>query len=364
MKIMYDYQILWLQEYGGISRYFHEIIHGIRADYQNVEVEIPVLAASNQYFKGEIFYKKWKFKTIERAVDEIWTVLKIIHSHITGNPYDIIHLTFYLPLIWDKFVKRKQSKIVITVYDMIHEKYICEDKRLIRNKKKLMEKADGIITISERTKKDMLEIYPQLNDKKIRVIYLGNSMGINPKVVSTPPKYVLFVGNREGYKNFSVLLEAFSRISENDNSISLVCAGGGQFSEKEKVQIQKYKLEKKIIQMTVDDAELAYLYKEAFCMVFPSLYEGFGIPILEAFYWKCPVILSDCSCFPEIAEDAGLYFKGNSSDDLYGTMLRMIENESLRNNLKEKGTLQLKKYTWEKTVTETYNFYKELLESK
>lgn len=362
MKIMYDYQILWLQKYGGISRYFYEIVHRISEKHKDVIIEVPVLSAKNQYFKDLFSYVELKVSVVERIINEIWTVLKIIFSRLKKEPYEIIHLTFYLPLIWDKFIDRSQTKVVVTVYDMIHEKYMEEDKRLIRNKKKWMEKADGIITISEYTKQDILKIYPQLYEKEIKVIYLGNSLELKPVRVEVPERYVLFIGNREGYKNFLLLIKAFSQMT--DYSISLLCVGGGEFSEEETEKIRQLNLEKRVTNLDVNDAQLAYLYQNAICMVFPSVYEGFGIPILEAFYWRCPVLLSDCSCFPEVAGDAAIYFRGNSVDDLYDKLSCIIENIQIREDLIKKGDLQLRNYSWMKTADETYNFYNKLLMKK
>lgn len=360
MRIMYDYQILWLQKYGGISRYFYEIIRGMRSRHSDiVQIDVPTAGTENYYFSKEIPYRRWKKKWVERIADEICTVYKILSARITGKPYDIVHISYYLPLLWDRFLGKK-SRLVVTVYDMTHEKYMKEDQRLIRNKLRLMERADGIIAISQKTKDDILEIYPHLRKKAIRVIYLGNSLTVYPEFVTVPDKYILYVGNRGGYKNFGVLAEAFVKLCRTEKEICLICAGGGNFTDEEEAFWGRHNVRGRIWQITVRDTQLAYLYQHAECLVFPSRYEGFGIPITEAFYWRCPVVLSRSSCFPEIAGDAALYFDENNSADLCEELRRFIEDEKLREKLAEKGEERSKKYSWEKCVDETYMFYKDL----
>lgn len=362
MKIMYDYEILWLQKYGGISRYFYELSGEIRRKNPNAMVEIPVIAAENKIFSNSIKYKEWNIKFFERIVNEIYSIWKVMIRNIMGRPYEIVHPTFYLPLVWNRLINRKRTKLVLTVFDMTHEKYMQYDRRLIQNKRKLMEKADGIIAISENTKHDILILYPYLEKKKIRVIYLANGMQrIIPRKIVTPKRYILYVGNRNNYKNFETLLKAFTELKEKDKDIKLLCAGGETFTDEEIRKMRTHNIKNEVIYMPVNDEELAYLYKNAVCFVFPSLYEGFGIPILEAFYWKCPVVLSRCSCFPEIAQDAAIYFEGDDASDLACKIRIVAYDDKLRNNMKKRGTKRLETFSWERTAAETYAFYKELL---
>ncbi|MNY44938.1 D-inositol-3-phosphate glycosyltransferase [compost metagenome] len=115
------------------------------------------------------------------------------------------------------------------------------------------------------------------------------------------------------------------------------------------------------IQFAATDNQLNTLYKNAICFIFPSRYEGFGIPILEAFKNNCPVLLSNCSCFPEIAGDAALYFDDNSIRSLINKIQLLIDNKTLGNQLMHKGKEKLKNYTLEKCIQATINVYKELI---
>lgn len=361
MKIMYDYQILWLQQYGGISRYFYELILELKKYPKSAQIEIPVIAAQNFYFKKLLRYQDWANKRAERIVNEFWTAYKIITSYFKKKPYEIIHLTFYLPLIFNWFINDKKTKVIVTVYDMIHEKFMPVDKRLIRNKRKWIERADGIIAISECTKRDLLQYYPNIDPRKIEVIYLGGNNDISPRQLTLPDRYLLFVGNRAGYKNFTVFLQPRIRQILQDNGWKLLCVGGGSFTKKEQQAISSAGMSDYVKQLTASDEELACLYANAECMVFPSLYEGFGIPVLEAFRWGCPAVLSDIQCFREIAGNAALYFEADSSQSLAGCLQRILCEGGERDVLAALGKERLKNYSWEKTADETFRFYQKIL---
>lgn len=361
MKIMYDYQILWLQQYGGISKYFYELILELKKCSGFPLIEIPVIAAQNSYFRKLLQYKEWPDKRWERIVNEFWTAYKIITSYLKNKPYEIIHLTFYLPLIFNWFINEKKTKVIVTVYDMIHEKYMPNEKRLIRNKRKWVERADGIIAISECTKQDLLQYCPSVNEGKIEVIYLGCNSDILPAPLILPDKYILFVGNRAGYKNFAIFLQPAIRQVFRDYGLKLLCAGGSVFSKEEQLSINEAGMDDYVKQMTVSDEALAYMYTKAECLVFPSQYEGFGIPVLEAFSWGCPAVLSDIQCFREIAGNAALYFNADSSASLASCLEQVLLENDKRQLLVELGKERLTHYSWKKTADETFRFYQKIL---
>ena len=285
-------------------------------------------------------------------------------SLLKKNEYDLFHPTFYSPY----FLEHLNGKpFVLTVMDFIHEFYpeLPNAAGELDSKKILIEKADRIISISQNTKNDLLKFY-DIPEGKVDVVYLAQSdlasFGENCSI-SFPEKFILFVGQRKYYKNFPVLLKAFSILSKKMSDCYLFCAGGGSFNQEELSMIEEYSVADKIMQFNLSDYELKCAYQKAEIFVFPSDYEGFGIPTLEAFANECPVILSNASCFPEVGGEAVMYFEKNCVEDLYDKMLELLLNKDLRQDLIEKGRSRNKHFSWEKTATETIDVYKKVLAS-
>ena len=178
---------------------------------------------------------------------------------------------------------------------------------------------------------------------------------------SIPKKYVLFIGSRNIYKNFYFFVEAVATLLKKDKELYLICVGGGPFSGDEQAYFKHFGLENKIIHFVVNDDTLTEVYKRAIALVYPSLYEGFGIPILEAFSCGCPVILSDKSSLPEIAGDAAIYFNPKDIKSMGDAIGNTLYNQELLEKLRQKGYNQLKKYTWEDCANKTISLYESLL---
>jgi glycosyltransferase involved in cell wall biosynthesis len=170
--------------------------------------------------------------------------------------------------------------------------------------------------------------------------------------------YILYVGNRDGYKNFALLLDVFN--SDFRNDYDLICFGGKKFSTKEESMIKELGIQKEVKYVTGDDNLLYTLYKNAFCFVYPSLYEGFGIPPLEAMAAGCPVIASNSSSIPEVVGEAGLLFDPKSKESLTSSIYRLIHDENERSRLIQKGLLRTSKFSWDNTAKQTYDIYIEL----
>jgi glycosyltransferase involved in cell wall biosynthesis len=247
---------------------------------------------------------------------------------------------------------------------MIHEKfplYFSKKDETAKRKEILAKKASRIIAVSYQTKKDIVEILG-INEDKIDVIYHGSSfLDIKEDLKFSeqlPDNYILFTGTRGGYKNFNKLIEAIYEFLLT-NDLYLICAGGGNFTSEEISLFKKYKIEKKVLQFSVDDLKLKSLYKHSNFFIFPSLYEGFGIPLLEAMTSNCPILCSNTSCFPEIAGDSALYFNPYSEDDI-----REKINYALHNDLNEfvrRGKKRLEYFSWNKAREKTINSYKKVL---
>lgn len=262
----------------------------------------------------------------------------------------------------------ENKKLVLTVYDMIHEKFphfFCQLSMEYQSKEKLCQRADLILAISETTKNDLVDIF-KINPEKIRVIHLATDFKIINQVTNfinwLPNKYILFVGKRDGYKNFNWMLRSIAKILIEKNINLLVI--GSKFSVEELQIIEGRNLSSLIIQNNVTDSHLLQeVYAKAQLFIFPSLYEGFGIPILEAFASKVPVLLPRASCFPEIAGDAAAYYEVNDEIDFCNKVSDLLTNQEIRLKLVDDGVERLKQFSWSKTANETYKSYQELLKS-
>lgn len=357
MKIYYDFQILNLQEYGGISRYYYELITHINK-LGIAEAKIKCSFSRNKYFESYFNKKANGGGNIKRISSFAFNTVSSLIEEVKG--YDIIAPTyFYAP-----FIKKGKGKMVLTVYDMIHEKFPDIYPKInptVKLKKRMIYSADHIIAISESTKRDILNIYPDIPEEKISVIYIGSSFNSIRKSekINLPERYVLFVGSRKLYKNFSAFFDAMRGIFAEFRDLKLVCMGGGKFTMQETAFLGQYR--DRVLQMDVSDDKLAAAYAGAECFVFPSLYEGFGIPTLEAFECSCPVVLGNLSSMPEVGGDAVVYCDPYKVEDMREKIRSVLTDSVLRENLKRKGSEQLKKFDWDDIARQVVKCYEEVL---
>ncbi|WP_200816319.1 glycosyltransferase family 4 protein [Pedobacter nyackensis] len=373
IKILLDPKIFNEQKFGGISRYYTEMwsqlneIKGIQIDCplfytENIHYQESPLFANSFQAKNSIFIKfskifrsyrpkKLKRKNTEKTIE----LLK-------KQQFDLFIPTYYDPYFIDHL---KDKPFVLTVYDMIHElfpQYFRDDIVTVPNKKLLLEMATKIIAISNSTKNDILVLYPHVDASKIEVVHLAHA--IKPELeikLDLPQEYVLFIGNRGLYKNFTFFLKALAPVLKQNAQIHLLCAGGNPFTEEENQLISELNLEQQVIQQNFQDVELAIYYKKALFFVFPSEYEGFGIPVLESMACGCPVILANHSSFPEVAGEAAVYFELNNTADLTDKITLLLEDPKLRESYRLKGLEQAKKFNWKKTAMDCLNIYKKVL---
>jgi glycosyltransferase involved in cell wall biosynthesis len=350
-KILIDGQIFGIQKFGGISRYFIELFEQFRKMELNIHIKCLISRNHYLYQTGEYGISiPTKYKYLTRIINTINIFYIWLLSFI--NSYNVIHLTFYNNLLI--YFKPRAKKVVLTVYDFIDEKDPkVNNKSAIKSKYNTMKIADSIICISNNTRKDLIELYPEFNNKA-RTIHFGfNDFNIkyefDTDVICS--NYVLFVGQRDRYKNFDLLVSAINLCVD---SINIVAFGPPPTKDEENRYSQK-----NIYFVSGDDNKLANYYKKAICFVFPSSYEGFGIPSLEAMSMNCPIIVPDSSCFPEIVEDAGLYFECGNANSLSSHIFELHKNQQLREELIKKGRIQFTKFTYEKCATETLRLYKE-----
>ena len=363
MKIVYDYRIFYLQKYGGISKYFTQIFERIK---KSCDAKIIAPIYLNNYIKNnsdsniiKLFFLKNHYK-YTRSLCTFFNKSAFKYYIKVIKP-DIIHLTYF-----DREIDfNSNAKIVVTVYDLIHE--IFENKynfKYPKNfKKKYLERANHIICISNNTKRDLIKFY-DIDEKKISVISLGYNetkdfKKLDYEYLNFP--YLLVVGDRKNYKNFDNFLRAYAKSKKIFENINIVCFGGGPISNEENELLLELGIEnKKIYFINGDDLELNYVYKKAKLYVCPSLYEGFGLTILESMNMGCPVACSNTSSLPEVGGNAVEYFDPYNVEDMSKKIEKLISSEKELNLQREKHINHLTKFSWDNTTKKTLEVYEKI----
>jgi len=367
MKILFDYKIFFNQKYGGPSRYFVNLFENLNKNESNAIILSPFYI--NEYLKKSklkekimgIKFPKIKFSGFFLNILN-QKLSEILFKKIEPN---IIHTTYY-----DNFTLNKKKPLVVTVHDLIHEIYHYEfgKDNNYRPKKEILDQASHVVCVSNNTKNDLLKYY-KIKEDKISVIHHGSietdKVNINGslKKIQIDQPFFLYVGSRKRYKNFFTLINAFLKNEKIYNNYKIVCFGGGKIlnSEKKVLGEKKFNLEK-IINFPNHDDELLYsLYKNAVALIYPSLYEGFGMPILESMSIGCPVISSNISSLPEVYGDGALSFDPSSSEELSSCIFKIADDSKIRNQFIEKGKHQAKKFTWENCSKQTLGVYQKLI---
>jgi glycosyltransferase involved in cell wall biosynthesis len=196
-----------------------------------------------------------------------------------------------------------------------------------------------------------------INEEKISVVYLGSSFTVL-EINKRKEDYILFTGQRSGYKNFESFIKAIAPLLL-EYDLRLVCSGQN-FNKREEELLNSLNIKNRVTYKYFSDDELKDSYSKAIAFVFPSLYEGFGIPVLEAFSSGCPAVLSKMSALSEIGGEAAEYFDPYSIEDMRKTIEKVITSPSLREQLSYKGKERIKNYSWEKCVIDTDLVYKSL----
>jgi len=250
-----------------------------------------------------------------------------------------------------------KTKNIVTVHDLIYEKFFSGIKKIIHinQKKKSLNHASKIICVSNSTKNDLIQFY---NTNISSIVVIPNGVSENFKLIKnivSSDSYIIYIGSRAFYKNFKVVIEAL-KINKN---IDLYIIGGGVLNIYEIKLIETIGFERVKILPTVNEYELNILYNNAVALIYPSLYEGFGIPVLEAFRARCPVIVGNCKAIMEFgSENLMVSWSGNAYE--YADLI----NKAYKNNkikLTESGYYMSLNYSWQKTKKMTYDIYESFL---
>lgn len=379
MRILFDHQILDAQVRGGISRYFYQLICALEAGHL-AEVRLPPAYTDNACFRpllAERGLERNGFRSLlvqkirqwglpRKEIERAWRRTKHRQNRkasiqtLKAQDFDVFHPTYYDPYFLDHLPGKP---FVLTIYDMIHERFpehFKPDDPTREHKAVLAREAAGIIAVSASTKADILR-YLEVDPDKIEVVHLASSLTGESEAIAVPGRYVLHVGERCRYKNFRTLLAAFAGLASAFPDLHLVCANPKSFDRSELDLIQRLGLADRCVSLSVNDAQLIFLYRNAALLVFPSLYEGFGLPVLEAFACDCPVALSNTSCLPEIAGDAALYFDPTDVSSMEGAVRKLLSDSDLRQVLIHRGRERLQGFSWAVAAERTAAVYKRCL---
>jgi glycosyltransferase involved in cell wall biosynthesis len=370
MRIFYDHQVFSLQDAGGVTRYQYELVRNLQLE---TDVQIAVLMGLNtsvmslrDLSNARTRILGWKTGLgpgyLRYAINEL---ISAVLSPGLGR-FDIYHVMLYraIPLL-------RRRRLVVTHHDCTHERFphlFRNASFIMEKKRKLFSQADAIICVSESSRRDLLHFY-NVEENKTHVIHHGFSplsVGSSPGQANGIPNapYLLYVGLRARYKNFLLLLDAFSR-SGLAGDFQLVVIGGGAFSAEEEAKISSLGVGNRIRHIPkAGEATLAHAYRNASLFVYPTLYEGFGFPTLEAMSLGCPVLVHRTSSLPEVCGDAAFYFNASDADELSGALVSTLQDSEGIVLKRRLGEERVRLYDWNRSAKSTLAVYRAVFDGQ
>jgi len=360
MRVLYDGKIFDRQKAGGINRYFEKLIDHLP---EFVEPSMTLTRYPSQNFPQNEKLQRHIFNfAMPRPFRRISRSIQALHFESVRKAIqpDLLHMTYYDTLGGCENIT-DGTPLVLTVHDMIHELFpdlLDRRGKHAMMKKRAIDRADAIVCVSHKTRADLLDRFPEC-ESRTAVVYHATDLGeIEPEDWQPERPYFLYVGSRISYKNFDGLLDAFQKVVARKPDVQLRLVGP-EFSRPEIARIGSLGLEGHILNHgVVDDYRLSCMYRKSVAFVYPSLYEGFGLPLLEAMSCETPVIASNTSSIPEVASDAALLFDPHSKTDLTEAILFLLDNPSLRQQMIQEGKNRCKFFSWKKSAAQTCDVYK------
>lgn len=373
MKVLYDHQVFSLQDFGGVSLIYSELLRS----FSTMPEEISAKAFSP--FTGNknlhVAQKQLSWHILHKIAHPLRFKLQFHLNKVLSYPilkqgnFDVFHPTYYNPY----FLPYLKKPFVVTVYDMAHEVFSDDTafKSSIREQKKLLaQKADKVIAISQFVKDDLIRIHG-IAPEKIDVVHLAGDNILRPENedqgnfgATLPQQYILYDGTRKaGYKNFKPFLTAITPLLKKDTSLYVVCAGGVPFTQDEKQFFEQLGVADRMRHFPIQGAlqMQAVFWKKAKLFAYPSLYEGFGIPLVQSMLLNCPIVGSNTGSTVEIGQDSIFSFDGTNEDSIRATVENALYNEKERQEKISLGAKRALDFTWKKTAEKTLAVYQSLL---
>lgn len=345
--LVLDCNIFGLQRFGGISNYWAQMMSRVDEDFG---VHCTFIMPRDPLFSG-IPHIKAASAIAERFPNRL---ARFVRAPVPAGTA-VFHSSYY------RQPARRVGSYIVSVYDFTYERYRTGLPRLVHRlqKEAAIRAADTVLCISESTRSDLLQQLPDVNLRKVHVTPLAMASAtfypdpVEKYRVMAP--YVLFVGAREGYKRFDLAVDAMRPLT--GLRLGIV---GAALSDEERGQLTAKLGDRWIAFGSVSNEELRQVYSNAYAFIFPSDYEGFGLPLLEAMACGCPVVAADRSSFPEVVGAAGLLAEEQTAD-AYSALIARLEASALRSDLIARGFERAALFGWDKTFASTAAFYREAL---
>ena len=356
--MLYDGKAFIRHRRSGVTRYLSELIHEFRAHPElGIDPMTPYRWVANSHLaEGWPGYTQVPLPgRLRPAVLERMNARRIRRG---SDGADLVHYSLYEPSSLETWRARSR---VCTIYDFTFEhfpQFLREWGDHLEAKELFIERCDALICISQATHDDLLHFHPGL-DKPALVVPLGVGQEfLEPKparIRGLPDRYLLYVGNRHPHKNVDLLLSAFAEIRPRYPDLNLVLVGA--YLPDETARLKELGIEDRTVRMRVPDRELPWLYHRAEAFVFPSRYEGFGLPVLEAMAASCPVAMSNAPALLELASDVALVFDPDDRDALAGLIERLLTDREEAERLRVEGRRRAGEFTWRRTAELTVSAY-------
>lgn len=379
MRVLFDHQIFELQRWGGISRCFVELVRGLQA---TAVVELALRRSRSEYVpelnrllgnsvSPDGFFESFLPGTPLPLKRKLWSIRKRLSpatlaprmnrehalARLRAGAFDVFHPTYFDPYFLDAIDGRP---FVLTVYDLAHAvlpHLFAPDDPIAAQQRLLAARAARIIAISEATKRDVVERLG-VDPGRVSVVPLGFAWASPARPPPPlPERYLLYTGTRPAYKNWGFFVEAVAPLLRGTPELHLVCTGH-PFSRDERALLARVGVEDRVVHVPANEGTLRAVYARALAFAFPSLFEGFGFPILEAFAEGCPAALARTTSLPEVGGDAALYFDPRDADSIRDTVARLVTDAPLRAELVERGRARVAEFTWDRTCALTAEAYR------